>query len=60
MDKDPSDPGIDLRIVQLCEEGMVRATWPWIHLDFHLPSSEWLYTVADEGPQEVRAHQHTS
>jgi hypothetical protein len=60
MDKDPSDPGLDLRIIQLYDEGTVEATWPRIHPHCHLPSSEWLDTTADEGPQGVRVHQSAS
>jgi hypothetical protein len=49
VDKDPSDPGVDLHIIQLCEEGAVGTTWPRIHPHCHLPSPEWLDVVADDG-----------
>jgi hypothetical protein len=57
MDKDPSNLGVDLYIVQLSEEGVIRATWPQIHSHCHLLSSKWLDAAADEGPQEVCACQ---
>jgi hypothetical protein len=57
MDKDPSNLGVDLRIVQFSEEGAVGITWPQIHPHYHLPSPEWLDVAADEGPQEVRTRQ---
>jgi hypothetical protein len=60
MDKNPSDLGVDLHIVELCGDGTVGATWPWIHPHCHLSSSEWLDVVADEGTQEVHAHQPAS
>jgi hypothetical protein len=50
MDKNPSDPSIDLCIIQLYGEGTVGSTWPWIHPHCDLPSSEWLDVAADEGP----------
>jgi hypothetical protein len=50
MDKDPSDLGIDLRIVQLGGEGAVGTTWPRKHPHCDLSSPEWLYMVTDEGP----------
>jgi hypothetical protein len=60
MDKDPLDPGIDLRIGQLDREGAVETTWPRIHPHCDLLSPKWLDVVADEGLQEVRARQPTS
>jgi hypothetical protein len=60
MEKDPSDLGIDLCIVQLGGEGAVGTTCPRIHPHCHLPSPEQLDVVADEGPREVYARQLTS
>jgi hypothetical protein len=37
--KDPPDPGIDLRISQLDQEGAVRAAGPWIPPHCHL--TQW-------------------
>jgi hypothetical protein len=60
MSKDPPDPGVDLHTVQLCREGTIGTTWPWIHPHSLIPLAEWLDTVADKGLQEVRARQPTS
>jgi hypothetical protein len=60
MDKDPSDPGADLCIIQFCGEGTVEVTWTQIHPNCHLPSSEWLNAVPDKGLHEVRARQPAS
>jgi hypothetical protein len=60
LNKDPSDPGVNFRIAQFGGEGMVGAAWPRIHPHWHLKPPEWLDEVADEGPQEVHAHQPSS
>jgi hypothetical protein len=53
--KDTSDPGINLRIIQLDRDGAVGTAGPRIHPQCHIPPSEWLNATADEGPQEVHA-----
>jgi hypothetical protein len=58
--KDPPDPGIDLRICQLSQEGAVRAVGPWIPPHCHLPPQEWMDAVTDEGAEEVHARQPIS
>jgi hypothetical protein len=50
MNKDPSDLGVDLHIVQLDVEGTVGTAWPRIYPHCHLPLLEWLDVVADKGP----------
>jgi hypothetical protein len=59
MNNNPSDLGVDPCIIQLGEEGTVKATWPQVCPHRHIPSSEWLDAAANEGLQEVRAHQPT-
>jgi hypothetical protein len=59
LNKDPSDLSINFRIAQFDREGMVRAAWSRMHPHWHLPTPEWMVVVADEGPQEVYAHQRT-
>jgi hypothetical protein len=50
MDKDPSDLGVDIRIIKLYGEGTVGAAWPRICPHCHLLLLEWLDVVADESP----------
>jgi hypothetical protein len=59
MSKDPLDLDVDLRIVQLGREGMIRTTWPQKYPYSYLSLVEWLDAAADKGPQEVHAHQPT-
>jgi hypothetical protein len=51
MSKDPSDQGVDLHIIQLCEGGTVGTTWPWIHPHGHFSLTERLDSMAKKGPQ---------
>jgi hypothetical protein len=46
MSKDHVDPGVDLHIIQLLGEGMVRTTWPRIDPHGNRPHMEWLNPVA--------------
>jgi hypothetical protein len=47
--EDPLDLGIDLHIIQLGREGMIRATRPQIHPHCRLLPLEWSNAVADKG-----------
>jgi hypothetical protein len=60
MSKNPPGPGVDFRITQLCEEGMIMTTWPWIQPHSHSLLTEWLNAAADKVPQEVHARQPSS
>jgi hypothetical protein len=55
--KDPLVPDVDLRIIQLNGEGIVRATGSRIHPHCLLPLSEGWSTAADKGPQKVCTYQ---
>jgi hypothetical protein len=55
--KDPIDPGVDLRIIQLSREGMVGTTGPQIHPHYHLSLLKWLNAATDKNPQEVHARE---
>jgi hypothetical protein len=57
MSKDPVDPGVDLCIAQLLEEGMVRTTSPQIHPHVNRSLMEWLNPVTENGLHEVHARQ---
>jgi hypothetical protein len=50
VNKDPSDPGVNLCIVQFGGKGTVGTTWPQIHPYCHLPSPKWLNAMVDEDP----------
>jgi hypothetical protein len=60
MSKDPSDPGVDLRIAQLYGEGMVGTAWPWIHPYGHSSLTKRLVPVAEKGLKEGYSHQPSS
>jgi hypothetical protein len=49
MSMDPSDPSVDLRIIQLCGEGTIETTWPQIHPHSHLSLAEWLDAMVENG-----------
>jgi hypothetical protein len=49
MSKDPSDPGVALRITELCGEGTIGTTWPQIHLHGHFSMVEQLDPVTERG-----------
>jgi ribosomal protein L17 len=51
MSKELVDLGVDLRITQLLEEGIVRTTWPRIHAYGHRQLMEQLIPVAKKGPR---------
>jgi hypothetical protein len=55
--EDPMDPGVDLRIVLLGEEGTVGAARPRVHPHCHRPSPEWLNAAIDEGPLDIHTYQ---
>jgi hypothetical protein len=50
MSMDPSDPGVDLCIGQLCGKGTVRTTWPRIQPHGHFSLMEQLELAAKKGP----------
>jgi hypothetical protein len=57
MSKDPSDLGVDLRIAQLCGEGMVGTTWPRIYPHGHSSLTEQLHPMSEKSQKEGHAHQ---
>jgi hypothetical protein len=60
MSKNPSDLGVDLHIAQLYREGAVETTWPSIHPYGHLLLAKQLDPMAEKGPHDLRACQHSS
>jgi hypothetical protein len=49
MSKDPTDPGVDLRITQPFGEWMVGTTWHWIHPHGYLSLMERFNLEAKKG-----------
>jgi hypothetical protein len=57
MSMDPLDPGVDLRVTQLREEGTIRTTWPRIHPHYHSSQMERLDLAAEKVLKQGRARQ---